>query len=201
HRAPRGRGPRRVPLRGRGPQRFRQRHRGHLERPRQRGGAHAAPGTRDRGGLRSRHERGHAQRHRRAHPLHQRDPARPAVSVTAATTRAGLTPRRFYRVVAIAEAITWTMLIVGLLLKYVVAPGEVGDLAVRIGGTIHGFVFITYAAAAVIVGLNQRWGIPLIGLGVLTAIVPYATIPFDHWLERHGRLEGGWRTEATDDRR
>lgn len=121
--------------------------------------------------------------------------------MTAATTRAGLTPRRFYRVVAIAEAITWTMLIVGLLLKYVVAPGEVGDLAVRIGGTIHGFVFITYAATAVIVGLNQRWGIPLIGLGVLTAIVPYATIPFDHWLERHGRLEGGWRTEATDDRR
>src|SRR5690606_38073937 len=192
HRAPRGRGPRRVPLRGRGPQRFRQRHRGHLERPRQRGGAHAAPGTRDRGVLRARHERGHAQRHRRAHPLHQRDPARPAVSVTAATTRAGLTPRRFYRVVAIPEAITWTMLFVGLLVKCVVAPGDVRVLAASIAGTVQCFVFIMSAATAVIVGLNQRWGIPVIGIGERTTMLPYVTIPLEHWLEGDGRLDGGW---------
>lgn len=124
------------------------------------------------------------------------------MSTPATTSNASsLTPRRFYRIVAIAEAVTWTLLIAGLLMKYVFVGGELGDLGVRIGGTIHGFVFITYAATAVIVGLNQRWGIPLIMGGVATAIVPYATIPFDLWLERRGKLKGHWRTAATDDPR
>src|SRR5690606_23223824 len=108
------------------------------------------------------------------------------------------TPKRFYRIVAIAEAITWTLLIAGLLMKYVF---ELGDVGVRVGGSIHGFVFLLYAATAVLVGINQRWNIGLIVAGVLTAIVPYATVPFDLWLVRKGRLEGGWRTEATDDPR
>ncbi|TQL46784.1 integral membrane protein [Homoserinimonas aerilata] len=112
------------------------------------------------------------------------------------TTR--LTPQRFYRVVAIAEAITWTLLIAGLLMKYVF---DAGDLGVRIGGSIHGFVFLLYAATAVLVGVNQRWSIRLIVVGVLTAIVPYATIPFDLWLDRRGLLAGRWRTEKTDDPR
>ncbi len=118
------------------------------------------------------------------------------MTTTSPTTR--ITPRSFYRVVAIAEAVTWTLLIAGLLLKYVFDAGDVG---VRIGGSIHGFVFLVYAATAVLVGINQRWRVGLIGFGVLTAIVPYATIPFDRWLERGGKLEGAWRTEATDDPR
>ncbi len=36
---------------------------------------------------------------------------------------------------------------------------------------------------------------------VFTAIVPYATIPFDRWLEKRELLVGNWRTEATDDPR
>ena len=35
----------------------------------------------------------------------------------------------------------------------------------------------------------------------VTAVVPYATIPFDVWAHRTGRLEGGWRREETDDPR
>lgn len=114
------------------------------------------------------------------------------------TLPARVTPRSFYRVVAIAEAITWTLLIAGLLLKYVF---DAGDIGVRVGGSIHGFVFLSYAATAVLVGVNQRWKVGLIAFGVLTAIVPYATIPFDRWLEKNRKLEGGWRTTATDDPR
>jgi integral membrane protein len=114
---------------------------------------------------------------------------------TTAPTR--ITPRSFYRVVAIAEAVTWTLLIAGMVLKYAFHV----DVAVVIGGSIHGFVFLAYAATAVLVGVNQHWKVGLIAFGVLTAIVPYATIPFDRWLERNGKLEGGWRTEATDDPR
>jgi integral membrane protein len=97
----------------------------------------------------------------------------------------GFTPRGLYRVLSIAEAITWTLLIIGLLAKYVVAPGENGDLVLRVTGTIHGFVFLSYGATAILVGINQRWK-PLLTVGAVgTAVVPYATIPFDRWLEKH----------------
>ncbi|MET4637573.1 DUF3817 domain-containing protein [Mycetocola sp. 2940] len=109
-----------------------------------------------------------------------------------------MSPRLFYRTLAFAEAVTWTLLILGLLMKYV---WDLGDVGVRIGGSIHGFVFLAYAATAILVGLNQRWSVPLIALGVVTAIVPYATIPFDLWADRTGRLDGGWRRDATDDPR
>ncbi len=88
-----------------------------------------------------------------------------------------------------------------MLLKYVLLPGELGDLAVRIGGFAHGFVFIAYVMTAVLVGVNQRWSLRLIAAAVGTAVVPYATIPFDRYLERRGRLDGDWRRTATGDPR
>jgi integral membrane protein len=117
-------------------------------------------------------------------------------SVTRAPSR--VTPRSFYRFVAIAEAVTWTLLIAGMLLKY---AANLGDLPVLIGGSIHGLVFITYALTAVLVGVNQRWSIGQIVIAVATAIVPYATIPYDIWLDRRGRLDGDWHRDATDDPR
>lgn len=109
-----------------------------------------------------------------------------------------LTPRSFFRVVAIAEAVTWTLLIAGMVLKY---GFDAGPLPVRIGGSVHGFVFIVYALTAVVVGLNQRWPARLTALGVVSAVVPYATIPFDLAVDRRGLLDGAWRTTATEDPR
>ncbi|WP_315108862.1 DUF3817 domain-containing protein, partial [uncultured Microbacterium sp.] len=107
------------------------------------------------------------------------------------------TPGRLYRVLAIAEAITWTLLIAAIIARAVGAPGGV----VTVGGGIHGFVFLAYAATAVLVALNQRWH-PGVGvLAVLSAVVPYATIPMEIWLHRTGRLRGDWRLDATDDPR
>jgi integral membrane protein len=105
-----------------------------------------------------------------------------------------VSPKRLFRSLAVAEAVTWTILIVAMILKY--AAGV--DAAVLVGGSIHGFVFLAYAFAAVLVGVNQRWSIGLIAFAVLTAIVPYATVPFELWLMRRGRLDGAWRHERTD---
>lgn len=123
------------------------------------------------------------------------DPSSPPVRNP---TSERVTPRSFYRAVAIAESITWTLLIVGMLLKYVAG---LGSLPVLIGGSIHGFVFITYALTAVLIGVNQRWNIPQIVFAVVTAIIPYATIPFDVWLERKGKLDGDWHRGESDDPR
>lgn len=114
------------------------------------------------------------------------------------TTATALTPRRLYAVLAVAETITWTMLIAGMLLKYVV---QIGDWPVRVGGLTHGIVFVAYAFTAVLVGVNQHWKAREIALAVATAVIPYATIPFDRWLHRRGMLTGDWRREKTEDPR
>ncbi|WP_101848054.1 DUF3817 domain-containing protein [Zhihengliuella sp. ISTPL4] len=107
------------------------------------------------------------------------------------------TPGRLYRVLAIAEAITWTILIAAIIARAVGAPGVV----VTVGGGIHGFVFLAYAATAVLVALNQRWHPGAGVLAVASAVVPYATIPMEIWLHRSGRLRGDWRLEASGDPR
>lgn len=106
-----------------------------------------------------------------------------------------MSPRTLYRSVAIAEAITWTLLITGMILKYVF---KVGDWPVSVGGFAHGLVFITYVMTAILVGVNQRWRTRQIVGAAATAFVPYLTIPFDKSLEKHNRLDGGWRNTATD---
>lgn len=107
------------------------------------------------------------------------------------------TPDRLFRVLAIAEAITWTILISAIIARAVGAPGVV----VTVGGGIHGFVFLAYGATAVLVALNQRWHVGVAALAVASAVIPYATIPTEIWLHRTGRLTGGWRVEQTDDPR
>jgi integral membrane protein len=116
---------------------------------------------------------------------------------TSILSESRVTPRSFYRVVAIAEAVTWTGLIAGMVLKY----GFDMPLAVLITGSVHGLVFITYALTAALVGVNQRWAAGRIAFAVATAIIPYATIPFDRHLERKNLLDGEWRRTVGDDPR
>jgi len=101
-------------------------------------------------------------------------------------------PRQLYRWVATAEMITWTLLLIGMVLKYT----GVTEWGVRIAGSVHGFVFLCYVASTVFVAANQRWrpAITLFGLG--SAIVPWLTWPFDRWVDRRGLLDGDWHAEG-----
>lgn len=110
----------------------------------------------------------------------------------------GVTPRSLFRVVAVAEAVTWTLLIIGMVLKYVTHTTEVG---VRIGGGLHGFVFLTYVVTTCAVAVDKRWPRPTALLALACAIVPYATIPLEVRAVRSGRLEPGpWRLGPGGDR-
>lgn len=107
------------------------------------------------------------------------------------------TPHALYRVVAIAEAISWTLLLGGLALRALTGI----TVGVSIGGGIHGFVFLAYGATAVLMTIHQRWGAGVAIVAIVAAIVPYATVPVERWLRHSGRLDGTWRLEATDDPR
>lgn len=114
---------------------------------------------------------------------------------TSATTSATtpVTPLRLFRVVAVAEAITWALLLVGMFLKYVTDTTEVG---VSIGGMLHGVVFIAYCLTTVVVAVDQRWSAGRTVLGLLSSIPPFFTILFDRYAERRGLLGDRWRLRA-----
>ena len=102
-----------------------------------------------------------------------------------------MTPRGLYRLAATAEAITWTLLIAGLVLRATTGWA----LGVTIGGGIHGFVFLAYAAVALLVGIDRRWPAATVLLAVAAAVVPYATLLAEFVLEKRGRLNGDWRLD------
>ncbi|AVZ39339.1 MULTISPECIES: DUF3817 domain-containing protein [unclassified Dietzia] len=102
-----------------------------------------------------------------------------------------MTPRILYKRLAFAEVITWTLLILGMIGKY----GFGLDWATTVGGSIHGFVFLCYSVATVAVWTDKRWSAGTGLLGLLSAVVPYATVPFERSVERRGLLDGRWRLE------
>ena len=108
------------------------------------------------------------------------------------------TPLSLFRTLAILEAVSWTLLIGALIARAVDAELA---LAVTIGGGIHGFVFLSYGATVILVALNNRWRAWPTIVGLVSAVVPYATIPTEIWLHRRGSLVGSWRLEQTDDPR
>src|SRR5699024_12504785 len=66
---------------------------------------------------------------------------------------------------------------------------------------VHGFLFLSYGATAVLMSKNLRWTVGVAAISIASAVVPYATVPVDIWLQRTDRLDGDWRRTATEDPR
>jgi integral membrane protein len=107
--------------------------------------------------------------------------------------RTRLTPLTLFRAVAVAEAVTWALLLVGMFLKYVT---ETTDRAVSVFGMVHGVVFLAYALTTLLVAVDQRWSPGRTLLGLLSAVPPFMTVWFDRYAERRGALAAHWRLTA-----
>lgn len=108
--------------------------------------------------------------------------------MTTPTIVRALSPRTLFRSFALAEMVTWAGLITALILRAL----DVANV-VPIAGGIHGFVFLCYSATTVFVWVNQKWRIPFGLTGLILAIVPFATVPFEVFADRRGLLAGPWR--------
>ena len=91
---------------------------------------------------------------------------------------------------AIAEAVTWALLLSGMFLKYGTQTTELG---VRVFGMVHGVVFIAYCLVTLLVGVDQRWSRGRVLLGLVSAVPPFMTVWFDRYAERRGALGTSWR--------
>ena len=90
-----------------------------------------------------------------------------------------------FRVVAVAEALSWIGLLIGMYVKYV---PETTELGVQIFGPIHGGIFVAYVVTAVVAARVLRWSIGTTLLALVASVPPLATIAFERWASRGGRL-------------
>ena len=104
-----------------------------------------------------------------------------------------MSPRRLFRTVALAEAVTWALLLLGMVLKYVTGTTELG---VRVFGMAHGVVFVAFCVTTVVVAVDRRWSAGRVLLALASAVPPFATVPLDRWAERRGWLAETWRLAA-----
>jgi len=104
-------------------------------------------------------------------------------------------PLTVFRRVAIAEAITWALLLSGMFLKYVT---HTTDLGVKIFGMLHGIVFITYVVTTALVWADQQWTFRR-GMGALLAsIPPFATYGVEVLAERRAWIGLAWRLRGSE---
>ncbi len=106
-----------------------------------------------------------------------------------------MSPIRLFRTVAIAEAVTWALLLTGMFLKYVT---ETTELGVRVFGMVHGVVFIAYVLTTVLVAVDQRWTFGRTLLGLAAAVPPFFTVLFDRYAEKRGAIAGSWRLTSSE---
>jgi integral membrane protein len=107
-------------------------------------------------------------------------------------------PKDLFSTFARIEMLTWALLIAAIIARETIG---IAPNMFFIAGATHGFAFIGYSVVAVLVSLNQRWALGRSAIAVILAIVPFATYPFDRYLEKKQLLEGSWRTEATKNER
>lgn len=102
----------------------------------------------------------------------------------------GPSPRQLFRATAVAEAVTWGLLLAGMFLKYVTRTTEVG---VQVGGMLHGVAFVAYVLSALAVAVDGRWSRGRTLLALTGAVPPFATLWFERSADRRGELRHTWR--------
>jgi len=96
-----------------------------------------------------------------------------------------------FRVAAVAEALSWAGLLIGMFLKYVVdAPNDGG---VPIVGAVHGAVFVIYLVVTLAVAKPLGWRPKTVIMALLASIPPLFTWWFETWALRTGKLDGPQR--------
>lgn len=97
----------------------------------------------------------------------------------------------FFRVAAVAEALSWAGLLIGIFLKYVVHTAHEGGVPVL--GLVHGVIFIIYVITTLSVFKPLGWKPKTLVLGLLASVPPLFTWWFEVWALRTGKLDGPQR--------
>lgn len=91
-----------------------------------------------------------------------------------------------FRLVALAEAVSWVGLLVGMYFKYLGSPRT--EIGVKVFGMAHGLIFIAFVIAALMAGIAFKWAAGTWLLALLASIVPLGSVIFLIWADKADRL-------------
>ena len=97
------------------------------------------------------------------------------------------TVARAFRAVAIAEAVSWVLLLAGMFVKWVLGTSELG---VQLAGPVHGAVFVCYVGIALVAWRVLGWSPRTALLALVASVPPLCTVWFERWASSAGRLPG-----------
>ena len=93
----------------------------------------------------------------------------------------------WFRIIAIAEALSWAGLLVGMYFKYVGSPQT--EIGVKIFGPIHGGIFIAYVVMCLVARRSFGWSNKTSLLALAASIPPFFTHVFEIVADRRGLLD------------
>ena len=92
----------------------------------------------------------------------------------------------WFRLIALAEAVSWVGLLVGMYFKYLGTPRT--EIGVKVFGMAHGLIFIAFVVTGLLVGFAVKWTLGTWLLALLASIVPLCSVIFLIWADRTGRM-------------
>jgi integral membrane protein len=92
----------------------------------------------------------------------------------------------WFRLVAVAEAVSWVALLVGMYFKYLGSPRT--EIGVKFFGMAHGLIFIAFVLTGLLVGIAVKWTVGTWLLALLASIVPLCSVIFLIRADRTGRM-------------
>jgi integral membrane protein len=92
----------------------------------------------------------------------------------------------WFRVIALAEAVSWVGLLIGMHFKYLGSPRT--EVGVKLFGPVHGAIFVAFVVVALLAGIAFQWGLGTWLLALLGSIVPLGSVIFLIWADRSGRM-------------
>ncbi|MFD4179633.1 DUF3817 domain-containing protein [Rhodococcus sp. NPDC058514] len=93
------------------------------------------------------------------------------------------TAKRF-RFIAVIEAITWGLLLIGMFFKYVFDI----EAATMVPGMLHGVAFIGFLILGLLAAIAFKWSPKVMIAAIVASIIPFATIAFERWVAKAGQL-------------
>lgn len=85
-----------------------------------------------------------------------------------------------FRLAAISEAVGWSLLITGILIKRAIPSHS--DVPVLLVGQIHGTIFLLYIVAVLALYPSLRWSRKRTILAGLASIPPYGSLLLEQWV-------------------
>ena len=89
------------------------------------------------------------------------------------------------RLIALAEAVSWVGLLIGMYFKYLGSPRT--EVGVKVFGMAHGLIFIGFIVFGLLAGIAFKWAAGTWLLALLASIVPLCSVIFLIWADRTGR--------------